>query len=103
MRAVFHLLRLLFPINIRRELACHPAERRHPETTLSQHARRWAEKVHANQPVRLAYLDGGNDRGILESDTALFRSLRLVLHQAAAANISLPPDPTASRTGWYDG
>jgi hypothetical protein len=44
-----------------------------------------------------AILDDGNDRGILvKGDTALFKSFRLVFHQSAAADMSLPPSDSIS-------
>jgi hypothetical protein len=53
-------------IHVRREAARHPAEHHHPETALPQRARCRAGEAHAHQPARLAYLDDGNERGILQ-------------------------------------
>jgi hypothetical protein len=64
--AACHFASPAFPIHVRREAARHPAEHRHPETALPRRARCRAGEAHAHQPVRLGYLDDGNDRGILQ-------------------------------------
>jgi hypothetical protein len=84
-----------FPIHDRREAARHPAEHRNPETALWQRARRRTGEAHASQPARLAYLDDGNDRGILvRGDVAAVQVVPAGTPSVSCSDdgsISLPP------------
>jgi hypothetical protein len=100
------LLRLLSLFTSYAKRLHHPAEHRNAaKRRYRERARAGRERHTPKQPTRLAYLDHGNDRGVLlNGDIAPVQVVPAGTPSVSGSDDVHPlaAQPAASRIGWYD-